>query len=101
MGKTLLGLAGAAAIVLGGSARAAEGDDAAKDRALQEESGRSASVMVHRERATSDRRSSPEAEPATPCDPACAGSASGEPSARDEARAASRAEFLRNVWTTP
>jgi hypothetical protein len=101
MCKTLLGMAGAAALVFSIGARADDGDTAKRD-ALRDESGRGATVMIHGERARSEDPISSQADSAMkPCDATGAGSASGEPSARDEERDASRAEFLRNVWTTP
>lgn len=101
MRKTLLGMAGAAALLFGIDARAGDAGAVGSDE-LRDESGQARTAMVHAKGASSDERMSVEAEPAKPCDATgAAGGASGEPSAIDAERAASHAEFLRNVWTAP
>lgn len=99
MRKTLLGMAGVAALALGANARAADERGTTGAGELRDE-GRQAVTVVHRDRA--NQRAAYGAEETKPCDAsAMAGSASGEPSRKDAEREASRAEFLRNVWTTP
>lgn len=100
MRKTLLGMAGAAALVVGIDARA--GDASADAAELRAANSRPKTTMVRAERVASDQRTSSDAEPAKPCEPAGdVGSASGEPATREAERNASQEEFLRNVWTAP
>jgi hypothetical protein len=75
---------------------------ASEDFRLQDENSRGATTTVRHERARSEEGISADAEILKPCDAAAgAGSASGEPSSMQAERSAARAEFLRNVWTTP
>jgi hypothetical protein len=106
MRKTLLGMAGAAALVFSVDARAGEPGDATESKGLRDESSRAATAMVHHERARSDEGTAFDAEAMKPWDAnTSAGSASGEPSTKESPKRAQRnaawEDFLRSTWTTP
>ena len=112
MRKTLLGMAGATALVFGMNTRANNATGSYTGGVPDESSGivnpgRGATLQLvppgqDQERAPSDEPIAYDSGSMEPREGhATEGSASGEPSTQAAERAASEMEFLRNVWTTP